>query len=185
MKDIIKRNLNGWKVLLLFLLANVLYVIMLTVTIPKVMSLSGGLKILDMMPTGYNQDYVNNLMSTLGEKGRNTYLFNQLPVDMVYPLFFGISSCLLLAYLLKKLRKSESPLFYLCYIPLFAGFFDYCENFGIISILNSYPHNSDLLTHLTSTFSVLKSSFTVTYFLILITLLIIIGIVYFLKKNER
>jgi hypothetical protein len=103
MNNIIKRNLKGWKVLLLFLLANVLYIIMLTVTIPKVMSFCGGLKILDMMPTGYNLLYVNNLMSAMGEKGRNSYLFNQLPVDMIYPFSFGISSCLVLAFLLKKL----------------------------------------------------------------------------------
>ena len=183
MRDIIKSNINGRKVLLLFILTNIIYVIMLTITIPKVLSFSGGLKLLDMMPAGYNPEYVNTLLYTLGEKGRNAYLFIQLPFDMIYPSLFAISSCLLLAYLLNKLRKLEGALFYLCFIPLLSGVFDYCENIGIISLLNSYPNNSNLLSQTTSVFSVLKSSSTVTYFIILITLLIVLGIRKIISKK--
>jgi len=183
MKEFIKRNINGRKVLLLFILTNIIYAIMLTITIPKVMSFSGGLKLLDMMPAGYDPEYVNTLLYTLGEKGRNAYLFIQLPFDMIYPSLFAISSCLLLAYLLNKLRKLEGALFYLCFIPLLSGVFDYCENIGIISLLNSYPNNSNLLSQTTSVFSVLKSSSTVTYFIILITLLIVLGIRKIISKK--
>jgi len=183
MKEFIKRNINGRKVLLLFILTNIIYAIMLTITIPKVMSFSGGLKLLDMMPAGYDPEYVNTLLYTLGEKGRNAYLFIQLPFDMIYPSLFAISSCLLLAYLLNKLRKLEGALFYLCFIPLLSGVFDYCENIGIISLLNIYPNNSNLLSQTTSVFSVLKSSSTVTYFIILITLLIVLGIRKIISKK--
>jgi len=175
-RDIIKRNINGREVLLLFILTNMVYAIMVTFTIPKVMSFSGGIKLLDMMPGGYNAEYVNTLLNTLGENGRNAYLFIQLPVDMIYPFLFAVSSCLVLAYFLNKLTKLEGKLFYLCFIPLFAGAFDYCENIGIITMLNNYPNNSDLLSQATSIFSVLKTSFAVTYFSILITLLIVLGI---------
>ena len=85
MVELIKRNLNGKKVLLLFIVTNILYVVMLTLTFPKVMSFSGRLKLMDMMPTGYDPEYVNALLKALGEKGRNVYLFEQFPVDMVYP----------------------------------------------------------------------------------------------------
>jgi hypothetical protein len=53
MREIIKRNINGREVLLLFILTNIIYAIMMTVTIPKVMSNTQGLKLLDMMPGGY------------------------------------------------------------------------------------------------------------------------------------
>lgn len=77
MKDLIKRNINGKKILLLFILTNVIYAIMLSITIPKVMRFADGMKLLDMMPTGYNSEYVNSLLSALGTTGRNAYLFNQ------------------------------------------------------------------------------------------------------------
>ena len=48
------------------------------------MAFSGGMKLLDMMPLGYDMDYINTLFETLGEKGRDIYLYNQIPVDMIY-----------------------------------------------------------------------------------------------------
>lgn len=183
MKNLIKRNINGKKILFLFILTNVIYAIMLTITIPKVMSFSGGMKLLDMMPTGYNSEYVNSLLSALGATGRDAYLFNQIPVDMIYPFLFGTTYCLLLAYIFHKLQKLDSFLFYLCFIPLFSGLFDYCENIGIITMLNNYPDNSSLLTQTTNVFSVLKSSFTIIYFIILTISLIVYGIKLILSKR--
>ena len=105
---------------------------MLIVTIPEVMQHSGGMKILDMMPTGYDAQYVNSLFSILGTAGRDLYLYHQLPLDLIYPSLFGISSCLVLAYFLNKLGKLNSWLFYLCLLPLLSGLFDYMENIGIM-----------------------------------------------------
>lgn len=183
MKDLIKRNINGKKILLLFIFTNVIYAIMLAITIPKVMSFADGMKLLDMMPTGYNSEYVNSLLSALGAAGRNAYLFNQLPVDMIYPFLFGITYSLLLAYIFNKLQKLDSFLFYLCFIPIFSGLFDYCENIGIITMLNNYPDNSNLLTQTTNVFSVLKSSFTTIYFIILTISLIVYGIKVIISKR--
>lgn len=157
---------------------------MLTITIPRVMSFSGGMKLLDMMPTGYNAEYVNSLLNALGAKGRNAYLFNQIPVDMIYPFLFGVTYCLLLAYILNKLGKLESFLFYLCLVPLFSGFFDYFENIGIITMLNFYPNHSDLMIKTTSIFSVLKSSCTISYFIILTIFIVSFGVTTLNKRNR-
>jgi len=134
-KNIIKRNLSGKKVFILFVLTNLVYAFMLIVTIPKTMTFSKGFKLLDMMPMGYDLEYINTLFDTLGEKGREVYLYNQIPVDMIYPFLFGICYCLLIAYFLEKLNKLNSSFFYLCLIPLIAGVADYLENFGIIIML--------------------------------------------------
>lgn len=184
MRKLISRNSNGRKVLFLFLLTNVIYAIMLTVTIPKVVSFSGGMKLLDMMPTGYNAAYVNALLAALGEQGRHAYLYNQIPLDLVYPLLFGVSNCLIFAFILKKLGKLESPFFYFCFLPLFAGLFDYSENFGIIALLTSYPNNSVVLAQVTNVFSVLKSSFTTIFFVVLLIFLIIFAIRKFFLKGK-
>lgn len=62
---LIEKNLSVLKVLVLFILTNVVYVIMLLVTIPRTMNYSEGMKLLDMMPSGYDLNYVTELLSTL------------------------------------------------------------------------------------------------------------------------
>jgi len=176
MKEIIHRNINGKKVLLLFILTNLVYIFMLSITIPKVMSFSNEMKLLDMMPTGYDTEYVNSLFSKLGEAGRNAYMYNQIPVDMIYPLLFGITYCLVLAYFLKKLNKLNNPFFYLCLLPIVTGISDYMENIGILTMLIRYPDVSVLLVSITNFFTIIKSVSTTIYFIALLVIIIIFGI---------
>ncbi len=171
----INGNISGKKVLGLFILTNAVYLFMLTVTIPKTMAFSNGMKLLDMMPTGYNFNYVRELFNALGDIGRGTYLTNQIPVDMVYPLLFALTYCLLLAYFLKKLNKLIAPFSYLCLLPIIAGIADYLENFGIIAMLKSYPNLTEITVKTTNSFSVLKSISTSVFFIVLIIVLIILG----------
>jgi len=182
MRDLVRKNINGKRVLILFILTNIIYAVMLIVTIPNVMNYAGGMKLLDMMPTGYSPEYVSSLLIALGEQGRHAYLFNQIPVDMVYPFLFGVSYCLVLAYFLHKLGKLESSLFYLCLLPLLAGLFDYFENIGIITLLNSYPYTSVVLSQITNVCSVLKSAFTTIYFITLNIVLIVFGVTRLFQK---
>ena len=179
----IEKNISGKKVLGLFILTNIIYLFMLTVTIPKTMEFSNGMKLLDMMPTGYDLNYVSKLFSSLGENGRETYLTNQIPVDMIYPLLFGLSYCLLLGYFLKKLNKLNSPYLYLCLLPVIAGVSDYLENLGIIIMLNNYPNLTENMVNAANTFTVLKSTSTSVFFIALIVILIILGIK-FVKRNK-
>ena len=178
----LEKNTSGKKILGLFILTNVVYLFMLFVTIPKTMGFSNGMKLLDILPTGYNRDYVNELFRTLGENGREIYLTNQLPVDMIYPLLFGLTYSLLLAYFLKKLNKLKSPFTYLCLLPIIAGIADYLENIGIITMLNSYPDLTETTVNATNTFSVIKSTSTSIFFIALIVILITLGIKFAKKK---
>jgi hypothetical protein len=182
LNKIIDENITGKKVLGLFILTNLVYAFMLLVTIPKTMTFSNGMKLLDMMPTGYNFDYVNKLFSTLGNIGRETYLTSQIPVDMIYPLLFGVSYAAVMAYFLKKINKLNTPFIYLCFLPIIAGVADYLENIGIISMLNSYPNFTETTVSTISIFSVIKSISTSVFFIVLLVILIRVGIK-FLKKS--
>ena len=142
------------------------------------MVFSGGMKLLDMMPMGYDIEYVKSLFETLGEKGRNVYLSRQIPVDMIYPFLFGISYSLLIAYFLKKIDKLKSVLFFLCWLPIIAGIADYLENFGIILMLNSYPNIGSNSVILTNLFTLIKSMITTLYFIALIAIMMAVGIKY-------
>jgi len=183
MKNWIKTHSTGYTILILFALSSSIYVMMLTVTIPKVVELSGGMKILDMLPTGYSPEYVNSLMSNLGPEGRHAYLFYQLPLDMVYPALFGLSNCLIIAYFLRKLNRLEGRFISLCYLPLLAGIFDYCENLGIISILKTFPQNPETLSQITNVFSISKSLLTTISLSTIIILLLIWGFRKFFLKT--
>ncbi|WP_406846914.1 hypothetical protein [Xanthomarina sp. GH4-25] len=182
MNKIIERNLSGKKVLGLFMLTNLVYAFMLLVTIPKTMTFANEMKLLDMMPTGYDFEYVNKLFSALGSNGRETYLTNQIPVDMIYPLLFGITYCLVMAYFLKKINKLNAPYMYLGVLPIIAGIADYFENIGIIGMLNSYPDITETTVSTTNMFSIIKSVSTSVFFISLILILILVAIK-FLKKS--
>ena len=184
MNKIIERNVSGKKVLGLFMLTNLVYAFMLMVTIPKTMGFANGMNLLDMMPTGYDYTYVNELFSALGDNGRETYLTNQIPVDMIYPLLFGLTYSFLLAYFLKKINKLKTPFIYLCLLPIIAGIADYFENIGIITMLNSYPDITETIVNTTSTFSVIKSSSTSLFFIVIIIILILF-LKSLIKKNKR
>ena len=171
-KGFLLKNSRGKKVLFLFVLTNIVYMAMLMVTIPKVIGHTDGLRILDMMPMGYDLEYVKQLFETLGPEGRNSYLFYQLPLDMVYPFLFGWSYCLLLAYFLRKLNKLHCPLIYCCLLPVLAAIADYAENMGILNLLVDYPEISDTAVIVTSMSTLLKSVTTTVYFLVLISIFI-------------
>ena len=175
-KKIIDENSTGKSVLLLFVLTNIVYAIMLIITIPGVMAFSNGMKLLDMMPAGYDSTYITSLFEALGENGRLAYLYSQLPVDMIYPFLFGISYCVMTGYFLKKINRFDSSLFYLCFLPVIAGIADYLENFGIIILLNEYPRLSEISVNATNYFSMLKSMTTTAFFIVLIILLLLLGI---------
>ncbi len=183
MKTLLNKYSTGKNVLLLFVLANVVYVIMVAVTIPKTAAYAQGMKLLDMMPGGYNFDYVQQLFTALGEKGRHSYLFVQLPFDMFYPALFALSYSLLLAWLLKKLQKQTSWFIYACYLPFIGGAADYLENIGIITLLKQFPDITPQSVEITSLFSVVKSTATSLYFLVLLLVLIWLGVLW-LKKRK-
>ncbi|HRX10133.1 MAG TPA: hypothetical protein P5210_00720 [Draconibacterium sp.] len=145
-------------------------------------AIANGMKILDMLPEGYDIHYVNSLFEALGENGRQAYLYYQIPLDLFFPIFYGLGFCLLYAYFLRKINQHKSPFFYFSFLPLIAGVSDYLENIGIIAMLNQYPNYSDETVSITSTFSFLKSSTTTIYFIALIFVLIAFGVQYVKSK---
>ncbi len=182
-KNFIGKQLKGYKVLYLFLLTNVVYFFMILVTIPKLTRMAGGMKILDMMPTGYSEAYVKGLLAALGPDGRSAYLWEQIPLDLVFPLLFGVSYCLLQAFILKKLGKFHEVYFYLCLLPVLAGLADYMENLGIILLLTSYPNLANFTINWTQIFTLTKSILSSLFYVGLIISLILWVVRYFKHKR--
>lgn len=185
LRSIIEEHATGRKVLVLFVLTNLIYASMLLITIPKTMSYADGMKLLDMMPLGFDVSYVNSLFESLGEPGRSFYLSRQIPLDMLYPILFAISYSLLIGYFLKKLNKLEVPFIIICILPLVAGIADYLENTGIIYMLLTYPDFPSNLVSITSIFSIIKSMSTTLYFIGLILTLFFLGLGFFRRTLKK
>lgn len=164
MKNLILNNIQGKKILLFLIITNLIYCVMIFYTIPQVMLFSQEMDLFDMMPLGYNYEYADSLLKALGENGINKYLQLQLPVDFIYPLNFGIAYCLLIAYLLSKRNLLQTKLFYLCYLPLLGGLFDYAENIAIINILKSYADLTQSAVCIASVMTIIKSVCTTISF---------------------
>ena len=184
LSKLINSNISGKAILGLFIVTNAVFVFMLTVTIPNTMNFANGIKLLDMMPMGYDLSYVSTLFNALGETGRETYLTNQIPVDMVYPFLFGLTYSLLLAYFLKKINRHNTSFIFLCLIPIIAAIADYLENIGIILLLQNYPSLSETLVKTTNIFSITKSTSTSIFFIILIVILVVWGVKFINKKKS-
>ena len=186
MKAFLINHTSGKKVLLWFLVTNVVYAFMLVYSVPKVSAYARNLPLPDLRPGGYDLAYINNLFAALGEAGRHAYLTIQLPIDFIYPFLFGVSNCLILAYFLKKIGKAETNLIYLCLLPLLGGFFDYLENICLVSMLQNFPEIPAGLVKMGSIFTLFKSGFSTLYFLVLIlTLLVFLYQKFFSKTNTR
>lgn len=181
---LIKQNLQGKKVLLFFLVTLMVYLAMAIFTIPKLEAITNGLKIFDLRPFGYTFQEASLLINTLGESGKSIYLHQQIPLDLVYPLSYGISLCLVLTYFLNKLGLIDSKYFTLSMLPVVIAFFDYLENFCIILILNLFPNISYDQVFLASNLTIIKSILTALYFLVLIFVLLKLAYQKFLHKSN-
>jgi len=159
---------SGRNVLIFLIPSLAVYSFMLFHTIPGVESYAPEMKLFDLSPSGYSYDYAVELLSVLGNDGRKEYLIRQLPLDFIYPALFSISSFLMLAWLFLKRNDKGSRIFYLCFVPVVAGIFDYLENIQIVLMILNYPDITKAHVILSSAFTMVKSGLTSLFFVILL-----------------
>jgi len=162
----------------LFVLTMIVYVLMLTYSIPAVSAFAPALPLFDLSPAGYTFAYANELLSALGAEGRQLYLTTQLPLDFIYPGLFAITYSLLLIWLFRKTFKENSKIYYVALVPFLAGSFDYIENIFIIKMINSFPNLQESTVAFANAFTILKSGFTMAFFVLLL-----VGFVLLLKQK--
>lgn len=185
MNSLIRKLSTGKIVLVLFIITNLVYVLMVAYSLPKTAAHAQGMALLDMMPSGYDLAYVQELFTALGEEGRQTYLYLQLPIDMLYPLLFALCYSLLLVWLIKKIGKQHTRLLYASYLPFIAAAADYLENIGIITLLHQFPDITRRSVEMVSRTSVVKSSSTSAYFVVVLIVLLAFARQKYLKRKTN
>jgi hypothetical protein len=176
----IQKYSSGKLVSVLFALTMVVYVAMLSYSIPAVSAFAPEFPLFDLSPLGYSFTYASELLSSLGADGRNLYLSIQLPLDFIYPGLFSVTYSLMLVWLCSKLFKKNSKIYYFSLVPFLAGIFDYAENIYIIKMINSFPDLQVTTVKIASMLTILKSSFTMIFFILLS-----VGFVMLLKKKYK
>jgi len=172
------KHSTGRTVSVFFALTMAVYLIMLLYTIPAVTAFAPEFPIFDLSPSGYSFSYASELLDKLGNEGRNIYLHSQLPLDFIYPGLFAVTYSLLLVWLFRKYFNINSKVYYLGFVPILAGVFDYLENIFIIKMINSFPDLQMHTVKIASTLTILKSSFTIFFFVLLL-----MGFFLFLKRK--
>jgi len=172
--DLLLKFATGRLVLFLFILTMVVYAAMLLYTIPMVVASSPEVKLFDLSPSGYTPEEAYTILDSIGPEGRSLYLSVQLPLDFIYPGLFAITYGLLLTWLFKKGLNPSSKAFYWSLVPVFAGLFDYLENIGIIIMVNTFPGLSETVVKITSLFTILKSGFTIVFYVLLVAGIVVL-----------
>ena len=161
---------RGRNVLLLFVATQIVYVVMVAVTLPHISSLAGGLDAFDMMPFGYDLDYASKFLTAIGTDGRSYYLTRQIPLDLLYPGLFMLSYAALWLWLQSKMREPTAWLRLGALLAVAAGACDYVENAFIATMLTGFPDLSGTTVQLASFFALVKSMGTTVYFVCLLIL---------------
>lgn len=110
-------------------LTAVICLVMNLILIPAIERGTGGMRCFDMNFL-YSADDARLFLQTLSSEGKNTYLYNQLPLDFFYPICYGCFFIFALVKLQKKLN-----IFAL--LPLLLAAFDYAENICIEVMLRA------------------------------------------------
>lgn len=173
MRNIFRNHLQGKKVIILLILSILAYVMMVLFTLPRLQALAGGLELFDVRMIGYTPEYARQLLSALGSEGRQVYLTQQIPLDMIYSLLFAMSYSVLTAYLLHRLSWFEGPAFYLAMLPLIGGLLDGCENLAVMTMLNQFPDLSNQTAVLANYLTRTKFAFSMPALMSIVILLII------------
>ncbi|KIC62190.1 hypothetical protein RM51_13560 [Chryseobacterium taiwanense] len=171
-------NTNIWLFLIPLLS---IFSVMTFFIIPNLQQQIGGGELLDTKFNRYNLIDVSILMEQLGEAGRSTYLYLELFADIPFIIFYVITFTIFIIRLLVKNKIKSQILFFIAFLPLLAGIFDFLEDTSIINMLLSYPIISSKTICFSSSTTILKG-----YFLTLTIITLFLNfIIFLLKKIKR
>ncbi len=139
--------------------------------IPLIEESTCGIRCFDMN-FAYSFESAKLFLSLISERGMDTYLHIQLPLDFIYPLVYTI----FFAFLITKLTRQITIL---SFLPCFLAVLDYTENICTIIMLKS-ASSSETLASIGSIVTSVKT--TIMY---LIFVIIIACFVYYLVMKKR
>jgi hypothetical protein len=124
--------------------------------------LTNGLPIFDLNFSGYNLEYAQKLLVTLGKQGRDFYIYRWIPFDLFFMATYFTAYSIFLAYFLK-----EHLVKYLIFLPLIVVTADLFESVNTFKMLYYYPSLEVIHVQFASISTILK---TILYILTILVM---------------
>ncbi len=118
----------------------------------------------------YTADEVYKMIADYGDQGRALYASTVFTIDLVYPIVYTALFVMLISLLLRKRKIESTSWIALLWIPFIAFWADILENTGIVTMLNRYPQQLDVVAGMTSVMSSIK---WISIALIVLTILLL------------
>lgn len=135
------RITNGW-LILIFLFIQIGFNAFVFPASQTKMGKGVAVDVLDLQ-FGFSNSQAFGILDKMGVEGREIYKATELLVDGIYPIVYTLFLVFLLSLLLKKKMFTNKNWALINLFPLVILLFDYCENTGIISLINQFPTLSD------------------------------------------
>ena len=149
-------------------IAAVIYVVMITVTLPYIEAVSGQVPF-DMRPLGYSPQDAAALLEGLGAEGRRYYLNHQILLDTLYPALLALTLVSLMRWFDQNMLAHRLVRLGII-LSVGAALCDYAENLGISAMMLSWPDHSAPLVYASSIATVAKSSLTTAAVMVAISI---------------
>lgn len=146
--------------------------------------ITGGPTILDMTFTT-GPESVSTVLDALGDAGRAFDLTSIVPLDLVFPLTYGLFLALGISWGLSHILPKDSPWFLLNLAPVLAAAADYCENAGVITLLLTYPARLDPVAWFVSIMYAVKFIFSTISFITLFAALAGCAVIVVVHRTGR
>lgn len=135
--------------------------------VEQLKEITGGTGILDLEFL-YTPEQAYALLSAMGDAGRAFDLARIVPLDLVFPFVYTLFYAVTITWILHRWLPARSRWHRLNVIPLIAGLCDYMENFGIITMLVSWPSRLPDVARFTMATGLIKFTFGILAVIIMI-----------------
>ena len=128
-------NAWRWAYAGLFGVTLLIYVVMVTWSLPRIAADAGGLRAFDLRPMGYTFAEAKEFLASLSPEGTQFYLNTQHRLDILYPGLMALTLALGLWHLLRG-----APAFVrlaLLVPPVLSAVFDFLENAHVSALLSA------------------------------------------------
>ncbi len=175
---------TGWRVFILFLAESLMmfYIMPLAAGI-MAFAANNSVMPLDLM-FFYTPQQAFEMMDKYGEAGRSIYLRIELTADIIYPIVYTLFYGLLLSWLFQRAFKPDHQMQTWNVMPVGAWLFDMLENVGIVSMLMTYPSQSEIMAWLTMLFGSVKWAFFAITIVLMLVGIVRAAINRFRKQSE-
>ncbi|MEO5906166.1 MAG: hypothetical protein ABIQ11_05535 [Saprospiraceae bacterium] len=126
---------------------------------------------------GFSPKRTLQMIEDYGDAGRAYYQHVEMSIDIIFPIVYAFLFAVLITIIYRRLING--PVRHLNMLPVVVMFFDFLENFAIISLLKHYPEQSMLMASLCELFKLLK-----WLMFGLIIFLVIYGLIKLLLKKQ-